>query len=366
MKRNNPKYQEKEKEFQETAIYLTNSIKEADEVSESEIEASYATILSELQKDKRRTLVRSLYWKVSSTAAVLIAALGLSWWLLTYKDVSVQLSATLLDETNMIHTDEVTLINGNNTIHLKDSADIHYQSNGSSNVAMYQLNPQMASKESPEKDEVEELNQIIVPQGKRATVTLSDGTRIYINSGTKLIYPKVFDKKNRREVLLEGEAYLAVAKNENCPFIVHTKGFDVHVLGTEFNVFARQEEEEASVVLVNGHVEVTTSPKTKIFLNPNQRVKIDKEYTKVEDVNVLEYVSWKDNMLYLKDRRAKEIFDYLKFHYGYKIEYEPLIAAYSLTGKLDLQDNIEDIMKTISLLLKVNYRIKDKTIYIYK
>lgn len=365
MKKDSPEYQKKAKEFQEAATRLTRHIREADEVEASQVETSYADMMSKLRNGQRRSRFRSIYGRVGSIAAVLALAVGLLWWQ-AREGESSRLSASLLDEAARVDVEEVTLIDGSRAIHLKDSADIHYQKNGSSNVTRFQLKEEEAVEKTPVEKVDEELSQIIAPQGKRATVTLSDGTKIHINSGTKLIYPKVFRLKGKREVLLEGEAYLAVAKNKECPFVVRTKGFEVQVLGTEFNVLTRWEDAPSSVVLVNGSVEVTTPQKEKVMLKPSQRIEMDGEATKVENVDVLEYISWKDNMLYLKDRRAKDVFDYLERHYGYKMEYGPEIATYSLTGKLDLQENIEDIMETLSLLLKVHYTIREDAIYITK
>ncbi|HAH52641.1 MAG TPA: hypothetical protein DCL80_15835, partial [Balneola sp.] len=79
------------------------------------------------------------------------------------------------------------------------------------------------------------FNEISMDKGYRGGVTLSDGTKVYINSDSKIIIPKVF-KSNKREVFLEGEAFFEVAKNPNKPFLIRTKGAIVEVLGTSFAV----------------------------------------------------------------------------------------------------------------------------------
>ncbi len=94
------------------------------------------------------------------------------------------------------------------------------------------------------------LNHIIVPKGKRTHVTLSDGTKMYVNSASHVIYPSVFEG-DKREIAVEGEVYLEVVRNPKAPFIVKTKRLDVKVLGTTFNVNA-YEESDISVVLVDG------------------------------------------------------------------------------------------------------------------
>ena len=84
--------------------------------------------------------------------------------------------------------------------------------------------------------------QLLVPAGKRSMITFPDGTKIWINSGTQLIYPSRFSS-SKREIFVNGEVYLEVTKDANRPFIVKTEALDVKVLGTSFNVKAYTGEE---------------------------------------------------------------------------------------------------------------------------
>lgn len=93
---------------------------------------------------------------------------------------------------------------------------------------------------------------------------------MYVNAASHVIYPSVFND-DKREIAVEGEVFLEVAHNPKVPFIVKTKGLDVKVLGTVFNVTA-YEADDISVVLVNGRVEVNSSAKEKMILNPSQMV----------------------------------------------------------------------------------------------
>lgn len=183
------------------------------------------------------------------------------------------------------------LITDNQAMNLKNDASLKYDTLGSSNIQQYALNTKISQASSVKN----EMHQIMVPNGKRADITFSDGTRIYINSGSKVIYPDIFEER-KREILVEGEVYLDVAKRKDCPFVVKTREFDIRVLGTSFNVCAYREDEAASVVLVRGSVEVTTENKSKVRLAPNQLVDIKGNKTQVRKVDVSEYISWKDNL----------------------------------------------------------------------
>ena len=251
--------------------------------------------------------------------------------------------------------DEVILITDNQAMNLKNDASLKYDTLGSSNIQQYALNTKISQASSVKN----EMHQIMVPNGKRADITFSDGTRIYINSGSKVIYPDIFEER-KREILVEGEVYLDVAKRKDCPFVVKTREFDIRVLGTSFNVCAYREDEAASVVLVRGSVEVTTENKSKVRLAPNQLVDIKGNKTQVRKVDVSEYISWKDNLLLLHQRPVGDVLKKLERYYGCKIRYDAEITTLSLSGKLDLQTDITNVMDNLCLSLSLHYTINDK------
>ncbi len=115
--------------------------------------------------------------------------------------------------------------------------------------------------------------QLVTQKGSRSQIVLPDGSKVWLNAGSTLDYPKQFNGKTRA-VQLQGEAYFEVAKNAKQPFIVHTKTFDIKVLGTGFNVRAYPDEDSAVTSLVHGSVEVITGGKEKrsILLKPNEKI----------------------------------------------------------------------------------------------
>jgi transmembrane sensor len=115
--------------------------------------------------------------------------------------------------------------------------------------------------------------QLVTQKGSRSQIVLPDGSKVWLNAGSTLDYPKQFNGKTRA-VQLQGEAYFEVAKNAKQPFIVHTQTFDIKVLGTGFNVRAYPDEDSAVTSLVHGSVEVITGGKEKrtILLKPNEKI----------------------------------------------------------------------------------------------
>lgn len=116
------------------------------------------------------------------------------------------------------------------------------------------------------------MNVIEVPKGEMATLTLSDGTKVWLNADTKFSYPSHFMAKNR-EVIIEGEGYFDVSPNKRRPFIVKGDMFNVNVLGTKFNIKAHKDE-DAEISLKSGKIEVnrTGDEDKKIILNPNEQL----------------------------------------------------------------------------------------------
>lgn len=342
-------------EFRKTVQNLTEKIREADEMEAVDIEGSFRKVMDRVEKSKRIPRRHRIYgWSISAAAAIgLILAIG--WWN-TRTEETTGLDIALLNDTIAICSDEVTLIADNQAMNLKNDASLKYDTLGSSNIQQYALNAKAARTSSLKS----EMQQILVPDGKRADITFSDGTRIYINSGSKVIYPGTFEE-HRREILVEGEVYLDVAKKKDCPFIVKTREFDIRVLGTSFNVCAYNDDEASSVVLVHGSVEVTTENKNKVRLAPNQLMDIKGNKTQVREVDVSEYISWKDNLLLLQQKPVGDVLKKLERYYGCKIRYDAEIAVMALSGKLDLQADITDVMDNLCLSLSLHYTVINKS-----
>ena len=107
-------------------------------------------------------------------------------------------------------------------------------------------------------------------------MTFADGSKVWVNAGTRVIYPVEFEK-DKREIYVDGEIYIEVARDENRPFYVRTKDMNVRVLGTKFNVTAYESEAIRSVVLAQGCVQVETARTPKAILAPNQMFSLPME-----------------------------------------------------------------------------------------
>lgn len=198
-------------------------------------------------------------------------------------------------------------------------------------------------------------NTLIVPYGKRSEIELADGSKVWLNSGSKLTFPAVFNK-NIREVHLEGEAIFEVAHNKNHPFIVKTNNHEIEVLGTVFNVSNYTDENSISTVLKSGSVQINY--KNDSFFNSNESLKItpgtksvynrDTKNINTKAVDVEKYFSWKEGIFIFKNDSMESIMKKISRYYNTPIEIENLeLANETFSGYLDVSDNIETVINTI-------------------
>ena len=194
------------------------------------------------------------------------------------------------------------------------------------------------------KSDKEAFNQLVVPKGKRSSLTFADGTRLYMNSESQVIYPVTF-KKNLSRNLYPGRGYIwTVAHDAKCPFIVKTDHLDVKVMGTEFNIRSYPNETNSSVVLVKGSVQAIIKSQN-ILMKENELLTLENatEKTSLGKTNILEYVSWKDGWMYCVNERIENIVRKLSRYYDVNIYFsDDKVKDMTLTGKLDLKTEYQE------------------------
>ncbi|MEG1007891.1 MAG: FecR domain-containing protein [Bacteroides sp.] len=163
-----------------------------------------------------------------------------------------------------------------------------------------------------------DYEEIIVPKGERIQLLFQDGTRVYMNSDSRLKYPRQFGL-GTREVYLTGEAYFVVSKLKNRPFIVNLGGSSVHVLGTSFNVQAYPESQHITVCLDDGKVDLTLSSQQKYTLEPGEKLLYNKKDNSCVISKILNnklHSVWKQNLLVFKDTPLDEVLKVLNRWYN--------------------------------------------------
>jgi|694.fasta_scaffold06583_9 transmembrane sensor len=199
------------------------------------------------------------------------------------------------------------------------------------------------------------FNQMIVPYGKRSYLLLSDGTQVWINSGSRLVYAPQFTG-DTREVFLEGEAYFEVAKDASKPFYVRTDAFTVNVLGTKFNVKAYKDDKEYTTVLVEGKVSMKVQDQffsKDAILAPNQKMTLIKGQDDFQRSNVDDtgfYTNWIYGYLEFKNANLSDVLKSIQRYYNIDIELNTKGQSSIVSGKLDLKSEPDRVLTGLGLL----------------
>lgn len=292
--------------------------------------------------DARRSKRRMMVWSSVLVAALLAGCiwLGVGHYWEQQPDLSV-VAARMMNKA--VETDEIQLIVApEQTLRVKDGGTVTYQQDGGIQVDENVL----AS------DEMQNgpYDQIIVPKGRLGRLILSDGTELYINSGTKVIYPERFGRK-RREIFVDGEIYIDVRRDETVPFVVKTAHFDVEVLGTAFDVRAYSNEEGCDeIVLLRGNVNVKSVSGVEVELRPDKKAVVSAGgVIHTETVDATDYILWTKGILPLNNGTIGDIVDDLSRYYDVKITCDENIRNIRIAGKIDLQQGVEETLRNLSL-----------------
>lgn len=190
--------------------------------------------------------------------------------------------------------------------------------------------------------------------GQWKSIRLTDGTQVWLSPSSTLEYPAVF-AGNLREISLSGEAFFEVAHDAQRPFIIHSGNIETKVLGTSFNIQAYDNQEDISVTVVTGKVNVTDRTKVEnVELIANERAvfhrhstKLEKENTGVD--NAPNMLKRKDGMFVYTYERLQKVIDDLREYFGVDIELAPEIKGCKVMANFYVKQDIQEILEPIAL-----------------
>lgn len=305
---------------------------------------------------------KALAWGISIAASLMLGIAGYQFFTAQEKVTEiVDYSRFSQVDDSLLKTDQINLVlSGDRHINIdKDSATITYDEKGG---------VQMDSGEDLDVSTSEPaLNQLTVPYGKSAALVLSDGTKIRVNAGSRLVYPSVFSE-DKREIYLTGEAFLEVAKNAKVPFIIQTDHVEFRVLGTVLNVSAYRDETIQSVVLVSGVVEVKSeSQKNAYRLEPAQRFaySTSSHEVNIQKVDVEEYIAWVSGYRILRNEKLPDALQKVARHFNVTFSYSREdLKDITVSGKLDLQGGLQNVLDNVSVTAPVQFRVDGNQVYV--
>jgi transmembrane sensor len=238
--------------------------------------------------------------------------------------------------------------------------------------------------------------ELIVPSGEKSQLILDDGTKVWINSESRLLYPVGF-RGNDRSVILEGEAYFDVSKIQHTTFTVYTQDVKVKVLGTKFNVKSYPKDQTIETTVVEGLVRVEDDEEkirfSPVLLKTDERMVFRKDETRepltdapanisneigqneqqvpvkeilISHVNTDNITSWKDHLLVFDNETLEEIAVKMSRWYKVQIEImEPGLKTHRYTGKFVNNETLDQVLEAINLTTPIQYKIRQNSVQIW-
>ncbi len=206
-----------------------------------------------------------------------------------------------------------------------------------------------------------QYSSIEIPKGGTYSLILSDGTKVWLNAFSKLRFPMLFNG-NTRMVEMEGEVYFEVAPNKLKPFIVRSRGQEIKVFGTIFNINAYQNEKSAKTTLIEGSVSVSTAQATK-FIKPGEQASVNNNGIVISNVDVDHAVAWKEGYFKFDKLNVSDIMRQVERWYDVEVMYDDSFKDELFVGKIKRSANVSELIGIFNEGgLKVS--LKDRKLYV--
>ena len=316
-------------------------------------------IKGKIKKDQKREKRKKYFIKTLKYAAIFVAVFSISHFYTLN-----QINSTEISEVIIPDDDEVFIENEKGEIFLiekTDSIEISKNSYKESNRIVYEENILVETEEV-------EVHTINVPYGRRFNLQLSDGTDVYLNSGTLMKYPVSFLPDQTRSVYIEGEAFFNVEKATNSIFEVRSNQIIASVYGTKFNFKNFSEDFSSDIVLVEGSLGISNENSNDInMLSPGYKASIDKEIFNISKskVNSKIYTSWVDGDVIFRNETFEQIIQKLQRLYNITIINNSKISNQLFNASINVEkEKIEEVLGYFNKIYNIDFQIFNNKIII--
>ena len=340
----------------ESVMNAEYMVQKSREVANVDIVNGYMNVV---QKRKRNARVRRIHRIVSIAAGVVLPLLAVVLWYGTRQKSDVPEQVASVIRHGEVKA-ELVLADGTTRILSSGVTDSLFVQQGASIV----VQDQGVSYQGDSSVVEERYNTLRVPRGGEYSITLSDGTIVYLNAESELRYPVKFVGEDRR-VYLFGEAYFDVVHDKAHPFVVDVKNSTVRVLGTSFDVRAYADEDEVLTTLVQGSVRFSAG-KESVILEPGEQVVLDKSgRLETREVDTYLYTAWKDGVFAFKRQRLEEIMKVVARWYDVNVFWENVSQKeVTFTGKMKRYDDFSKVVEMLEMTGNTEFMIKENNIFI--
>jgi len=306
-----------------------------------------------------------LWPKVAAAMGLVILSIGV-YWFTAKKEAFNQGVVVVNDVAPGKNKAYLTLANGKR-IELTDAANGKLVEEAGVQITktadgqlVYEISPDPGGKRSSG------FNSIETPRGGQYQINLPDGTRVWLNAASKLVYPLSFAPKGNRKVRLSGEAYFEVARDETCPFLVESIGQTVKVLGTHFNINSYADEGEIKTTLLEGSVKVESNDPGTI-LKPGEQASFKNNKIKVTQVNPENAIAWKNGEFEFSNESLESIMRKISRWYDVDVIYQDQDLKNEIfSGGISRFEQVSDVLKKLSLTEGARFKIEGRRIFVMK
>lgn len=309
---------------------------------------------------------RHIGWKryvACAVAAVLLFVLGTGYWLQREPKVGSVVPVAVVEPGT---TQALLILNDGREIQLGNQDTLVNTTNTCISVQMGLA--QYQAKEITARGREVEYNTVVVPRGGVYSLVLSDGTRVFLNSESELRYPVHFVRQERN-VELKGEAFFDVICDSVHPFIVRTGEMTTRVLGTSFNISAYTDDPAIKTTLFSGRVEISLHETALMQeLTPGMQAnwRIGSDEIKVKKVNLDIQSLWCEGIIVLDDDELEGVMRMLARWYNVTYEFKAAQRGkHTFTGKINRNEELECVLKRLTLLGGPQFEILGTKVYIY-
>ncbi|SJN18386.1 FecR domain-containing protein [Sphingobacterium sp. JB170] len=323
-------------EQEKLAAHLLNIIKNpvSSELNEEEKKRIWKRILQSNSKHFKVKTLTKRNWIYSVAAAIVLMILSYGIWSnYSYKQDSSLINMAAQKRHLLKTIEKVEITSRNSSIKFDSDSTILFNALDLNHTG----------------DETQSFSTLTVPYGQRSEIVLSDGSKIWMNSGSQLTFPNQFSN-DKREVYLEGEAFFDIAHNPDKPFIVQSENMNIKVLGTTFNLSSYQEDSYNSIFLLSGKIELTSSSNRvfkKQILHPGTEAKLSKSNNQLSIGSNPELIDvlWTKKQLLLKNTPLPDLLQKLIRVYNTDIIQDFKINEdESFSGRLNLNDSLSTVL----------------------
>nr|WP_315418244.1 FecR domain-containing protein [uncultured Pedobacter sp.] len=302
---------------------------------------------------RKPTLMGRISW-ITKVAAAVLVFLSLSVYFILKNDSAGKLASKDYITDIQPGTSRASLISSKGTV---------YQLNGEKQEIITEKG--IVRYKDGTLVENEELNQnltLTTPKGGQYCVTLSDGTKVWLNAASSLSYPATFSGKERRVELL-GEAYFEVHHDASQPFIVSTRGQQIRVLGTSFNVNAYQDDNKTITTLVNGRVQLSRDGKNEApQLHPGEQSVLAGAGFEIAEVDASLFVAWKDGQFRFKATPLTEVMRQIERWYNLDVDYTGIPADIQIHASISRDKKLSTVLHALEKITDLKFEIKGRSV----